>query len=65
MAKNLKEQAEELARQMAENLTRNDQNRDAVDEADFRRSLGAEPFSPRKKKGPSSTPSPFRDKTGS
>ena len=61
MAKDLKQQAEELARQMAENLARNDADRDAVDEADFRRSLGAEPHGAGKKKGPADAPSPFKN----
>ena len=59
MAKDLKEQAEELARQMTENLARNDANRDVVDEADFRRSLGAESFQGQKP-APKDKPSPFK-----
>lgn len=58
MSKDLKQQAEELAAEMTANLARNDKNRDKVDEADFKRSLGAAPFQA-KKKGPVDSPSPF------
>lgn len=34
----------ELAEEMAENLRANDANRDEVDEAEFQRSLEAEPY---------------------
>ena len=59
MAKDLKKQAEELAQQMTENLARNDADRDAVDEADFRRSLDAEPFQGQKPAA-KDKPSPFK-----